>query len=80
MGEFGSFFKTKIDNIRQRLDGLPETSFTQPVKRMVAVVLREFAPVTKLEVLKIIRSSPKICQLDPIRTQGMMDYVLDLLL
>ena len=30
--QFGSFFRTKIDNIRQRLNSLPETSIAQPVE------------------------------------------------
>ena len=78
--EFGSFFRTKIDNISQRLDSLPEASITQPVERKVAAVLREFVPVTELEVLKIIRrSSKKNCQLNSMPTQVMMDHVLDLL-
>ena len=46
----------------------------------MSTVLREFAPVTELEVLKIIKSSPKkTCQLDPVPTQVMVDYILDLL-
>ena len=80
MEQFGSFFRTKTDNIRHRLNSLPETSIAQPVGRRVAAVLRQFGPVTELEVLKIIRSSPKkTCQLDPMPTQVMMDYVHGLL-
>ena len=53
---------------------------SQPVQRRVAAVLREFAPVTELEMLKIIKSSPKKpCQQDPMPTQIMMNDVHDLL-
>ena len=79
--QLGSFFRTKIDNIRQRLNSLPETSIAQPVERRVTAVLREFASITELKVLKMIRSSPKkTCLPDPMPTQDMMDYVHDLLL
>ena len=48
VGEVGSFFRTKIDNVRQRLDSLSEASSAQPVERTVAAILREFAPVTAI--------------------------------
>ena len=75
--KFGSFFRTKIDSIRQRLNSLPEASITQPVDSRMAAVLKEFAPVTELEVLNVIRawnSLKETCQLDPKPTEVIMDY------
>ena len=82
--EIGSFFKTKIDNIRAKLDGLPEATAadqsTEATGGQCAVSLCTFTPATESEVLKVIQRSPKkTCDLDPMQTQALMDYVPDLL-
>ena len=77
---FSSFFKKKIDNISTKLDDLlttvPRLPESDTMNSSDIAVLREFAPATEAEVLKVITSSPKkTCQLDPMLTQALVDHV-----
>ena len=63
---FSSFFSTKIDNLRKKLDATPsQPTLSDP--SFSGTPLSSFTPVSQQEVDKIIKSmSLKTCELDPI--------------
>ncbi|KAK6175986.1 hypothetical protein SNE40_014357 [Patella caerulea] len=81
--DFASFFKGKIDKIRDDLIKAVQndTTYTsQHTSSPSAPSLCFFKPYTEDQVLKIIKDSkPTSCELDPVPTKFLLDYVSVLL-
>ena len=76
---FCDFFSRKIATIRQNLDNEP--CHTHPVGELFnASVFSAFSHVTDADVLNVIKkSAPKTCNLDPVPTTLLLDFIDDIL-
>jgi hypothetical protein len=78
---FSEFFHAKIAKIRDTLDSHTELTAdglnsVLPIDDPIPAIFSEFAPLSEEEVKKIISSSPtKTCQLDPMPTWLLKDFI-----
>jgi hypothetical protein len=79
LSEFNTFFKTKIEKIRESLNDYKTRPLTTHIGKRPSVSFSEFKLLSTDEIKKLVMAAPcKSCNLDPIPTQ-LLKEIIDVL-